>query len=922
MVIAPPAVVGRYRLYKAGTEKVALWLARTASRFCDVHIITETVQRSRREADRRRQQQRVKFSTRHLVAFATAITSATPLVAIPTYILRLLEDVIAGRQYCADWYAAQPSEEDGDMSKQNEGHAHFIAVLENVLSLLSVCTVQQRPRQPSAPTATSPDPSRSLHSLFATLEIEKTSMDASEAETTPSTLDPESCDCADPDATDFVFSDEGSSSLAFEAWCLLQDLHDMRACVRDTWHEYSRGEVSIFAAGMVADSAFRLMRRHEAEFVNNHPEIGDYEKLFQFLNIGLVVYEKLVLVMPNDSGASAQRPVPAINPAALLCPSAGFLLHQFAELVGRRLLEKACESPELAATLKEYGYEPSKWDMPTHCQGHRFGETLSRHLPRILAHGASTRDTRLAGDTCDSPADEFLEGLYHLVAHLGNGGGTPIWLVVACQTYMDIYDILGHRIDAAATAFVRCHVETAVAVQRYDTARQDCVFGTLLPTWKDHFKDVTDNGYTFVSGLEAYRKQDPQTRTLPKVVRFPSVPAEAVLDLPVLAAELLCRLKMPNAYYGTTVCNDGFFVLALAHFYTAARQYGLVSVWEDMELVITQNSGLVLPVSDNADAWAMARHYRLALGVPASQLSRKGVVGTPGSRLSVSRTKTVEVTATLFRSLAKHQRNAAMSVLSTDQLFETVLNTLADASAAEAEKSTASKSKRNKSSRRTFSPLELVETLKEHLIASEVQLNFDYISFFRTCIEIILAMMKHSCPELSHDTGTLPAPAYELVDVLLREAAGAVAAGVQVSATVFATSAAILETAIMREGGSLKRAAFEKSSGHIPEHMRPKLAGSEEYKSDARASLESKGFRFDGPGRTAAIYPPSFETAALVEDIKLVKARLLEWAETRCEVQEVPEEDIAGKAGKDIGMHRWGNAMDLIRLQEEHIRWK
>ncbi|KAK5720427.1 hypothetical protein LTR17_014984 [Elasticomyces elasticus] len=882
MVIAPPAVVGRYRLYKAGTEKVALWLARTASRFCDVHIITETVQRSRREADRRRQQQRVNFNTRHLVAFATAITSATPLVAVPTYILRLLEDVIVGRQYCADWYAAQPSEEDGDMSKQNEGHAHFIAVLENVLSLLSVCTVQQRPRQPSAPAATSPDPSRGLHSLFATLEIEETSADAFEANTVPSTLASESCG-SDTDATDFVFSDEGSSSLAFEAWCLLQDLYDVRASVRHTWHEYSRGEVSVFAAGLVADSAFRLMRRHEAEFVKNHPEIGDYRKLFQFLNINLVVFEELVLVVPNDSGASAQRPVPTINPAALLCPSAGFLLHQFAESVEKRLIELACKSPELGRSV-------------------------------------ATREIRLAGNTCDSPADEFLEGLYHLCAHFGDGGAAPIWLVVACQTYMDIYDILGDRIDVGATAFVRCHVETAVAVRRYDTIRQDCVFKYLVPTWQDHFKDVTDNGYSFVSGLEAYRRQDPQTRTLPKVVRFYSVPAEAVLDLPVLASELLCRLKVPNAHYGTMVCNDGFFILALAHFYTAARQYGLVSVWEDMELVITQNSGLVLPIGDGADAWAMARHYRLALGVPASHLARKAVVGTPGSRLAVTKTKTVGLTATLFRSMAKHQRNAAMSVLSTDQLFENVLNSLADVSAAEAEKSTTSKSKRHKSSRRTFSPLELVETLKEHLIASEVQLNFDYISFFRICVEIILAMMKHTCPELSHDTGTLPAPAYELVDVLLREAASVVATGGQVSGTAFASSAAILETVITKEGGSLKRAAFEKSSGHIPEHLRPKQVRSEEYKSDARASLESKGFRFDGPGRHVAIHPPSFETAALVEDIKLVKARLREWAETRCGVQEVPEEEIAGKVGEEIGMHRWGNAMDLIRLQEEHIK--
>ncbi|KAK3618957.1 hypothetical protein LTR56_024324 [Elasticomyces elasticus] len=483
---------------------------------------------------------------------------------------------------------------------------------------------------------------------------------------------------------------------------------------------------------------------------------------------------------------------------------------------------------------------------------------------------------------------------------------------------MDVYDILGDRIDAGAIALINSHVESAVAVRRYNLVREKCVFQYFRPTWKEFFDDMTGNALRFVNILEKYRKEDPATRTPPKVTRWDSVSMETILDLPIVASELLCRSKVPYAYCGTTLCNEGLFVLSLAHFYTYARKCGRVPVWEDMELVISQNPSFVIPTSDDADAYAAVRHFRFALGIPASKVFHNAFSALPGPHQIQAKAKRVQVTAALFKTLATHHRNAALSVLPTAGLFDSVLNTLADASAVEAEKANTSGTKRNNGSRRMFSPLELLETMKEHFIASEVQLNFDYVSFFRVCIEITSALTRLGYPGLASDTPTPSIPSYDMVDVLLRESADTVAASRPLAATAFARAAAVLKTFIVEEGGVLKQAAFEKSSGHIPEHMRPTRVNQKNCRSEARVSLEGKGFRFDGPQCNAAIYLPTFETAAIMEDVVLVNARLLERAETCSEAQEVSEEEDTGEIGKKIGMHRWRDAMDLIKLHEEH----
>ena len=59
------------------------------------------------------------------------ISGKTPPMEVPEGIVLIVDDVIAARRVCADWYHAQTTE-DEKMKKDNEGHEGFIQVSKSV----------------------------------------------------------------------------------------------------------------------------------------------------------------------------------------------------------------------------------------------------------------------------------------------------------------------------------------------------------------------------------------------------------------------------------------------------------------------------------------------------------------------------------------------------------------------------------------------------------------------------------------------------------------------------------------------------------------------------------------------------------------------------------------------------------------------
>lgn len=125
----PP--LGRYELYKSGTEKIFDCLVKNACHCIDVtpFISTEGTKSGN------------KIKARALVSSAKAIAAAhepasqpsAAIVVTPT-ITKLLLEVIDGRKVSAEWYIAQPASD--ELQDANRSHAFFIDILQKVHRLL------------------------------------------------------------------------------------------------------------------------------------------------------------------------------------------------------------------------------------------------------------------------------------------------------------------------------------------------------------------------------------------------------------------------------------------------------------------------------------------------------------------------------------------------------------------------------------------------------------------------------------------------------------------------------------------------------------------------------------------------------------------------------------------------------------------
>lgn len=131
--MASESLIGRYKLYKAGTRKLVDWLTTAAGKCCDLRSVIRSL---RAEASVKRSTKKPnrasppasQLCTSELLKLAGAIVNAQPPVEVPAAILEILRDVIAGRRECAGWYASQSLESGGDVEKENLSHQYFILV--------------------------------------------------------------------------------------------------------------------------------------------------------------------------------------------------------------------------------------------------------------------------------------------------------------------------------------------------------------------------------------------------------------------------------------------------------------------------------------------------------------------------------------------------------------------------------------------------------------------------------------------------------------------------------------------------------------------------------------------------------------------------------------------------------------------------
>ena len=125
--MAPKELIGRYKLYKSKTKGLLYWLTKTAGGCCELKTVIKSLA-ANGTSKTKGEIARLEIRTAELVKLAEIISKADPPVEVPEGVILIVQDVIKGREECAEWYSAQALEGGGKVEKENETHRYFILV--------------------------------------------------------------------------------------------------------------------------------------------------------------------------------------------------------------------------------------------------------------------------------------------------------------------------------------------------------------------------------------------------------------------------------------------------------------------------------------------------------------------------------------------------------------------------------------------------------------------------------------------------------------------------------------------------------------------------------------------------------------------------------------------------------------------------
>ena len=712
--------VGRYKLYKKGTRSIVYWLTQTAGQLVDLKDIIHSLV-SAASGDKHTKQstkggtQELEIRPAELVKLAEVISKSKPAVDIPEGITLIIKDVIAGRKECGSWYAAQTFEKSSSMNKENESHRFFVLVLERVYSILCAARTQSAGPHIDVKPDTRSTESSTLEGLFHRLQLEEPSDQA---------LGDDHGHAPRPNGatgyakTKFNIAQQ-EQDLAFETWCLLQDMQDIREFVEDSWAEYKRGEISFMVAGSVTAVAISLLRRADTEFGKADRRSTEWLEIMNYLGLRYHHADGVVRLYPRqDHHSDTDRlPAPNLNIAKLLCPIAFLCLQAYKDKTS--ILLGCLES------YQEGTYDPKMLTGQKH--------TKLLHIFEMCLRRLSVSTVQFSVRKVRPPIfDDFVDGL----TAVPETGKIPMWIVSACQIYLDLFDAMPN-IPGQGCPHLQ---ELFLAIQRADSDFR-AYFEGLHPSLRDvepHVKSLknlsnwTKRTLSISCFPPSYDLTSPLEGLGDKQSRLPSDLAGLV---PSYAGAYLLQLGTDFYYAGIELAAHDRIVLSMAHLYRAFRAQGLLAEdWKDMEFIIGlfgKSSSLVPSISEPFDLEKANRHYMMAIGYSPKLFAADASSKQPSAQPKLERCpRQITVSSPLLQALLECPRHKP-------ERDGTPAHSLMDAAISGLVKSTGMrKGQKDHTLNASFTPMQLLAEFKETLIRDEPVLKFDYVKFTLQCVTL------------------------------------------------------------------------------------------------------------------------------------------------------------------------------------------
>ena len=574
-----------------------------------------------------------------LAQIETIVSSKKPKVEVPSAVCHAIQRAINARKRCAEWSATSGMKN----GSSNEGHIHFIGILERALERLSPLNKEQDSKkvtdahsQITAQSAhASADHLTSFTNRFEALNIEedeelddiplpkpaKKGVSANELKSQKFELDR-------AEGPDYIF----------QRYCFFDDLHLIQEFLQETWRSYKAGKVDLVTATLTTTVGMHLVKEEEERIRALEPDLKTFgDPYFEFAASSFISEaKKQGSFIPQADYLTSDDLLTDITPFEefIYLPIAR-ILYSFADVYEQISPEKIFVY-NLHSSQSKYAKRPEMLELPAMKKFLQDETTLCQMLLSIAVYHVwiPKLHQNLGFEVPHSLPIE--DPISHGLRLIKAPNGVSLCFVFACRVFFDIQDILG---DEVTDSYEKMVATAKFALSEVDYVVLNGVLGprerqerwseedtrTVFRLWHTADLHVVHNPMMrFKEELRKFdaRRVDPQDMTADnyevaekimqsthsKSFKFTDKEPEhweamKKLDVqPINLAEDSFYLFQKNPLYCGTMCfqmvmdleasgiglaNWQESIFPAAHLYNAGKQPGLLKgIWKELDTAI------------------------------------------------------------------------------------------------------------------------------------------------------------------------------------------------------------------------------------------------------------------------------------------------------------------------------------------------
>ncbi|KAK4949146.1 hypothetical protein LTR10_012519 [Elasticomyces elasticus] len=597
-------------------------------------------------------QKKYKISVSELLKQAEAVASWTKkTIRLPEDVQHVLQRAITARHRCTAWFKQTGLQNE----YSNEGHEHFVDILERALDLL---------RGPASSTPAAGVPSRHedplanmLNNRFGALNLDdgaEIDLEVEGVMQPPSTA-PVKSTRSEPTA---VYELESEIwDVAFAIYCFFEDVHQLQAHLVGVWKQQRNGEVDLLSATEVTTTALDLLWHSEAQLHSEYQSHFHYSRIYD--NLTTVIFSADAIRSDKDPEEALRSPERLkILPfdEFIYLPTARTLM-KFASM--RELLQLETWPPPVPPMRFSYIINPALLESPRLQKYEREDKLLTQFMLDIaLADELKSQMVQMGGEDPQTGGPVVADVLTSYLRRVWTDDNITVTNVFASRLWLDIVDL--H--DGQPNTGGELAVEAALAQKTFDfkigsdgvldaggglrwLGKDSSLMLELYglkhsieqPTFGEFKRSMPDMDPAIKAAIEKQLKEKypdwkpPEQKHVDNAKRLNIQHIRPHEDENFLTnynpiycgtAALLLALKTEEA--GIALANHHMTIFATAHLYNALKQLHVIDIeWPALDRIIALQVGPIFAGQRPGDVpktpQAIQSHLELRVGLKSNQ---------------------------------------------------------------------------------------------------------------------------------------------------------------------------------------------------------------------------------------------------------------------------------------------------------------